>query len=159
MPTMAGYSSSASYQSILPDGTTRKGSAWFNNVGPAYFAVARTRIYSGRDFTAHDSDPQNPVVALNRSAAQLFFPAGNALGSYVRASTGAVTSWSGNTHSDRFRVIAVVEDQLFSSLRSSPPPIVYEPFMQLKAVPHMFLMIRTANLEVAAQSARTVLHD
>ena len=158
MPVMAGYTSSATYQSTLPDGSAQKASAWFNNVGPHYFAAAGTRIYQGRDFEPSDRDQKNPVVAINQSAAHLFFPKGNALGSYLSAANG-VSSWSADDHSEHYRVVAVVEDQLFSNLRSAAPPMVYEPFMQLKAVPHIFLVIRTSNPAAAAQSARKVLHD
>jgi len=37
--------------------------------------------------------------------------------------------------------------------------MVYEPFMQLKAVPHIFLVIRTSNPAAASQSARKMVHD
>jgi predicted permease len=159
MPPIAGYSSSASYQSRLPDGSVQKATAWFNNVGPGYFAAAGTQIYQGRDFLPSDNDPKNPVVALNRSAARLFFPNGNALGSELRTDTDAMSSWSSAEHGTRYRVVAVVQDQLFSNLRTAAPAIVYEPFMQLKAVPHIFLVIRTSDPAVAAQSARKVLRD
>ena len=47
--------------------------AWFNRVGPRYFATMGTPLLAGRDFNAHD-DVNAPKVALvNRAFAKRFF--------------------------------------------------------------------------------------
>lgn len=94
-----------------------------NDVGDRYFATLGTKVIAGRDFSSHDGDANTCI--LNRSAAASLFPAQRAIGQPVRQlmrsmDSGAVTMRD-------CRVIGIVEDAKYSSLRDPAPPTVYLP--------------------------------
>lgn len=47
--------------------------AWFNRVGPRYFATMGTPLFAGRDFNSHDKTNAPKVALVNRAFAKRFF--------------------------------------------------------------------------------------
>lgn len=92
----------------------------YNDVGPGYFRVMKTRIVTGREFEKNER--RLNVCILNQSAAEFFFPHQQALGRYVR-----------NRVTNEFpqkvecQVIGVAEDAKFYDLRQGPPRTIYLP--------------------------------
>jgi predicted permease len=157
MPMLGGWTASTHYASVLPNGAVREDQdLYFNNVGANYFTTTGTRILAGRDFTEQDRDSKHIVCALNRSAAQFFFPQGNAIGSSVR-------DYSENKPGSPCEIVAVVEDTKFTSLKQAPPHVIYVTFMEAPGfgidVGRFYLVLRTNNPASAAASARQVLRE
>ena len=48
---------------------------FMNSVGPDYFRTMRIPLYQGREFTWADTKASGLKITLNRSAANLLFPA------------------------------------------------------------------------------------
>ncbi|MFP5237491.1 MAG: ADOP family duplicated permease [Acidobacteriota bacterium] len=88
-------------------------------VSPGYFATMGVPMLAGRGFTLDDSGENRTVCILNRSAAEYFFPGGNAVGGVV--SMGKKT---------RMRVVGVVGDTLYNDLRQKAPRMIYESIFQ-----------------------------
>jgi predicted permease len=110
----------------VPDGPKlvgRERLSWVNAVTPGWFATYGTKLESGRDFDERDRKGAPTVAIVNDTFAHRFFP--------------GIASPIGRTFSDRrpdasttYEIIGVVEDSAYTSLRSEPSPIVYEPLAQ-----------------------------
>lgn len=88
-------------------------------VTPGYFDTMGVPLLAGRDFTRDDNGDTPNVCILNRSAADYFFPGGNAIG-------GMLTK-DKDTH---LRVVGIAGDTVYNDLRQKAPRILYEPFLQ-----------------------------
>ena len=97
----------------------------FNDVGDGYFATVGTRVLAGREFTQQDRDRSTCIV--NQAAAQLLFPSGQLLDNSL------IANYPGGRES-KFaadcRVVGIVENARYSSLRNPAPPTVYFPASQ-----------------------------
>ena len=91
----------------------------FNEVSDGYFSTIGTRLLSGREFSPDDAD--RTVCIVNRAAAMTLFQTPNALGESLK---GEYTNakWTAVC-----RVVGVVEDARYSTLRDAAPATVYFP--------------------------------
>ncbi|MGH9476680.1 MAG: ADOP family duplicated permease [Terriglobales bacterium] len=96
---------------------------FLNAISPGYFATLRTPVVAGRDFTRADRQGGAPVAIVNHSAARLLFPHGPVLGQELTQGDGKDTRQA--------RVVGVVADARYVSVRDAPPPQVYFPLQQL----------------------------
>jgi putative ABC transport system permease protein len=94
-------------------------------VAPGYFRAVGMSILEGRSFTRADVADEAPVVVLNRSSAERYWPLGGAVGSRIALASGGHTSpwltvvgvvpdvkawWLGD-RADRIQVYLPVSDQ------------------------------------------------
>jgi putative ABC transport system permease protein len=93
----------------------------YNQVSPDYFAVAGTRLLQGRAFSRADGDATPRVAMVNDTMARQFWPAGNAIGSWIRVDDKDV------------QVVGIAENTAVNSFHESPQPFLYFPFAQLPA--------------------------
>jgi predicted permease len=110
----------------VPDGPKlvgRESLSWVNGVTPGWFATYGTKLESGRDFDERDRKGTPIVAIVNDAFAHKFFP--------------GVASPIGRTFNERlpgtvttYEIVGVVEDAAYTSLRSEPSPIIYEPLAQ-----------------------------
>jgi putative ABC transport system permease protein len=56
----------------------------FNQISPDYFRALRVPLLDGRSFTGDDRQGSEPVVIINRAAAQRYFPGENPIGKTVQ---------------------------------------------------------------------------
>jgi predicted permease len=98
----------------------RRRSLAYNLVGPGYFRTMETRILEGREFAKRERDFR--VCVLNRAAAADLFPGEAALGKFVENELSDALSSRASC-----RVVGVVEDAKFASLRENAPPTIYYP--------------------------------
>jgi len=89
----------------------------FNEVGDGYFATVGTRLLAGREFNADDAD--RSVCVLNQAASRELFPDGASLGETVK-SEFTRDKWTAVC-----RVVGIVEDARYSSLRDPAPATIY----------------------------------
>jgi predicted permease len=92
----------------------------FNEVSDGYFSTMGTRLLAGREFTPDDRDHSTCIV--NQSAARTLF-AGEVLGNTLKASYDR----NNKTLHDVCRIVGLVEDARYSSLRDPAPPTLYLP--------------------------------
>lgn len=109
-------------------------------VTPGYFDVFGMPLLTGRAFTRNDNADTDRVCILNRSAAEYFFPGGNAVGGVVTMEKNA-----------KVRVVGVVGDTLYNNLRQKAPRMIYQPYLQ-GGMGNPF-----ANFEVRARDAGTAV--
>jgi len=120
----------------------------YDSVGPNYFGMMRTRVLSGRVFSARDTATAAKVVVVNDTMARKYWPDGTAVGRTIH-----VTGTSGGV----FEVVGIVQDGKYNSLGESPDPYC---FFSLAQAPtsELTLMVRaTSSPEAAAAIVRDVL--
>jgi hypothetical protein len=91
-----------------------------NLIAPDYFRTLRIPILAGHDFQWEDNSTAEPKIVLSQSAARKLFPGQNALGQKV---TGH--------HGTSYRVIAVVGDIHYTSIREAAAVAAYLPISQM----------------------------
>ena len=94
----------------------------YNEVGEGYFATIGTGVLAGREFTQQDRDRSTCIV--NQAAEQLLFPGAQPLDNSLIANYAG--GREGKFTAD-CRVVGIVENARYSSLRDPAPPTVYFP--------------------------------
>ena len=113
----------------------------FNAVEPNYFRTLGIALIAGRDFTERDNLKSPPVVIINRTLAQRFFPNRDPIGKRVRPGIG---NGYGPGEFPMREVIGVIEDVKQSGLGEAASAEIYAPQAQ-SPFGTMSLVIRTAN--------------
>ncbi len=131
--------------------------AWAETISPGYFDAIGTRLLQGRLFS-REGLAADRTCLLSRNAAQYFFPDGAALDNLVYS--GGPTPATDGSHlnpEDACRVIGVVEDVPFRSLREVPPRMLYK--LLADADPHpaaQFTIAVRGGADTAAAIRETV---
>jgi putative ABC transport system permease protein len=100
--------------------------AHLNYVSPGYFATFATPILRGRNFDDRDAADAPLVAVVNQTLVKRFFSQNDPLGKYV---------WVEPEQGEKpllIRVVGVVKDAKYESLRDDIPPTAYFPITQLK---------------------------
>jgi predicted permease len=92
-------------------------------VAPDYFRTLRTRVIGGREFNEDDTKTSPRVAIVNQAVVTRFFGGGSAVGQTLRLNEQGKLS-------DPVRVVGVVENAKYRSLRATDEPIVYLPAAQ-----------------------------
>jgi putative ABC transport system permease protein len=92
---------------------------YFNEVSDGYFATLRTAVIAGRDFDYRDSPGSQRVALINQTMARRYFGEANPIGSEFRV------QFMGDEYQPPMRIIGVVEDAKYESLRETTLPIAY----------------------------------
>ena len=103
----------------------------FNAVSPDFLAVTGTRVVRGRGFNAADTASGPPVVLVNQTMAERYWPAQDPVGQVVRILNRRGGS-GGNSTLDA-RVVGVTEDAPINQVGELPEPYLYVPFDQYAA--------------------------
>ncbi len=103
----------------------------YETVGPDYFQTMRIPLVQGRDFEERDRESTHPVVVINETMAERFWPRGDALGR--RLSVGK--EW--------LEIVGIAKDLKNRSLGEAPAPFFYLPLLQ-DYRSNMILVARTA---------------
>lgn len=134
----------------------------YNVVSGGYFRTMGTPILAGREFTQADIEagPQPSVCIVNQAAARLFFPGQNAIGNALVANRESGAEQGGTQFSGECRVVGVVANVRYSSLRAPAPPTLYLPVtlatIQAGNV-NLVFMIRSQSLNEAKDAYRKAL--
>jgi predicted permease len=94
---------------------------WFLSVDPSYFTTLKVSLLAGRNFKDSDSPHANPVVIVNRSFADHYFPGVNPLGYHV-AIAGNTIEWR--------EIVGVTSDFKQRNPEEDSRPLVYFPLIQ-----------------------------
>ncbi|HLX00217.1 MAG TPA: ABC transporter permease [Candidatus Acidoferrales bacterium] len=102
--------------------------AYLNYVSPGYFTTLRSPILAGRDFNAGDTAGAPFVGIVNETLARKFFPHTDPIGRYVHLEPEQ------GKPPDPIRIVGILKDAKYNSLRDETPPTAYFPFAQLNAL-------------------------
>ena len=121
-----------------------------NIVSPGYFETLGVPVLNGRAFLNSDDLDAPPVVIVNRSFAERWWPTRPAVGREI------VLPRSGG----RRRVVGVVEDVRYRTLTEPAQPLVYLPLAQ-RFQPWVFVHLRTASDDpmLALSTVRSAVAD
>ncbi len=129
---------------------------WVNDVGAEYFRVLGTLRVAGSEFTEGAADAR--TCMLNRSAASSLFAGRWPLGRLVWQGTGSMNS--GQVTDRPCRVVGVVEDAKYASLRQDAPPTVYYPFgVETERLFSMNFVIHAASAAAARSAYETAMRE
>lgn len=107
---------------------------YINTVGTRYFEVMKIPLLAGRTFSDHDTAASEKVGIINRLAAQRFFPNHNPIGAHVVLEKNVI------------RIVGVVQDIKYLSLRDVDPPEMYLPYaQQTDGVPSLTVVVKTVS--------------
>jgi len=101
---------------LWPQLTPKQRKLYFHRVTPGYFRTVGSRLLRGRDFTAADANSTEKVALLSASAARTFFPNQDPIGQLLRHDSQTA-----------YRIIGVVDDAKYTSLRDQSPQTLYLP--------------------------------
>jgi macrolide transport system ATP-binding/permease protein len=96
-----------------------------NRVAPRYFETMGIRLLAGRGFTRHDTETTPPVVIVNQTMAQRFWPGQSPLGKRLRIpldNRGNFTPY--------YEVVGLVKDSKYVTLGEEPKPFYYKAALQ-----------------------------
>ena len=114
-PMTGGYSSDELPPELWPNLNRAERILYTHQVSPGYFQTMRTPILQGRDFNASDEAPSQPPPAIiTAAAAHTYFPKSRAVGQTLKVDKD-----------ESYRVIGVVRDSLFASLRNPQLRAIY----------------------------------
>ncbi len=112
--------------------------AWYNAVGPGYFATMGSPIQDGRSIGEQDSATSPRVAVINETMARRFFRGGSPVGK--RFGMGDVA------HSKDIEVIGVVQDSKYYQLDEGPRAVAYFPYTQY--IPDWGIGLYLSNFQV-----------
>jgi putative ABC transport system permease protein len=125
---MTGSQATGTFQAVTDAAAAEDATLAYNAVGPGYFRTMETAILAGREF--EKGERSRDVCVLNQAAAELLFPAQEALGRYVRTTTNLATTRGGDRpvgEATACRVVGVAQNAKFANLRELPPRTIYYP--------------------------------
>jgi putative ABC transport system permease protein len=106
-------------------------------LSPDYFRVMGIPLVSGRDFSLDDDTDAPPVVIINQTMAQRYFPIGEAVGARIHfGDFGPDAAW--------ITIVGVVGDVKNNGLSAEDSLTIYQPFEQGPAVP-ISLFLRSSS--------------
>jgi putative ABC transport system permease protein len=104
-------------------------------ITPAYFGVMGIPMVAGRALADSDTSQSAPVVVVNRTLAQRFWPGGGAVGGRLAVDLAAGTRIA--------EIVGVVGDTKSESIDGEEWPTIFTPYSQLPLAA-MTLTVRTA---------------
>ncbi len=119
MPLGYGISTTTIYPRGLATEAAAEGvSTDFSRVTAGYFRTMGIPIRAGRSFTPIDQGEGEPVVIVNEAFASEYWPAGDALGQFVRV---------GDPGEEPRRIVGITGNGKYRSLGEQPRPYIYFP--------------------------------
>jgi macrolide transport system ATP-binding/permease protein len=104
---------------------------FFNTIDENYLATMRIPLVGGRNFDSRDSASAPPVVVINQTMAQRYWPNRTALGGRI------------HIEEKTFQVVGIVRDMKYNEVAEPPMPFFFLPFSQ-HYTPPMTLHVETA---------------
>jgi predicted permease len=141
--------------SFIVDGRPPTGSqndvSHVNSVGVDFFKTFRTPVVLGREFNQRDTAESARVVVINQAFAQYYFPDQSPLGKWV--------AFPGPDRDTHYRIVGVVKDVKYESLRRDFPRTVYMMNAQVPPGPdsYTFAMRTSAGMAAAVQAIGAAL--
>jgi macrolide transport system ATP-binding/permease protein len=94
----------------------------YNQVGPGYLATLGIPLLSGREFTRNDDENAPLVAIVNRTMVTRYWGGQDPIGRRLQVRLQGKDGWA--------RVVGVVADSKYESVRETPRPFFYVPLRQ-----------------------------
>ena len=146
-PPLTGAGNSGDFR-IVGRATTDPTNPLIRDVTAGYFALMKIPLFEGRTFLPSDTRASPRVVAVNRTLARHYFPAGDAVGQRI-----VFEFFDGRPE---WTIAGVVGDEQFDELDRPMAPVVYFPFAQDPG-PAFSLIVRASSPEAAGGSMRAAV--
>ena len=132
-----------------------------NFTGAHYFSAMGIPLLAGRDFTNNDSDRYSCI--LSSAAARLYFPGGAALQKTLRNVNHHRRTGDADTYQD-CRIVGIVQDAKYDTLREAAPPIVYRPVADgeggmTNAGSNLYIVVRAQDMNAARSAYLAALRE
>jgi predicted permease len=119
-----------------------------NSVSPGYFAAMGIGMLRGHDFTRDDTPSSMPVIIVNQTFADRFWPGGNAIGEHVQLGSNELT------------IVGVVNDVKQGGLLDAAEPQYYVPVSQYVKTRSAFAVrANSASLPALTAAIRSAVHE
>ena len=140
----------------VPPGPPLEDSSWNTNVNevtPGYFDAMGIELLSGYVFDGRFASGEGPLpVVVNEAFAQQFFGSEDAVGRVFDEGTVFEIP--------RYRIVGVVSNANYRSLRETKPPIFYQNLFGPESPPYIFnLVVRTASPRSLIQPVRDIVRS
>ncbi len=140
-----------SFRKVIPEGYVPQAHesmvAGLAIVGPKYFQTMQIPLIAGREFTLLDTPQTQPVVVVNQTLAQRYWPHQDVIGKQLKVGD--------TTH----RIIGVARNSSYSSLNEAPSPFIYLPETQ-DYFPTTVIHVRVAGPPLLfASNVEKAVHD
>ena len=119
--------------------------AGYKAISPEYFHVMQIPLTQGRNFTDHDGPGAPPVMIVDRTFVERFFPHEDPLGKRLHLHWGHEPAWR--------EIVGVVGDVRDIGLNAAPPPEFYVPLSQAWVTPSLSFVVRTRSKPLSLASA------
>ena len=128
-----------------------------------YFRTLGSALIRGRYFSDHDNDTALPVIIINASAAQRFFPGVDPIGKHITVDYIALGSRNNRPPPPR-EIVGIVSDVKQRALDLPSEPAIYMPYTQddtYHVLASMNLFVRSAGVNPAslASSVRSKIQS
>ncbi|HEX4773542.1 MAG TPA: ABC transporter permease [Bryobacteraceae bacterium] len=125
-----------------PNLTREQRQLYIHHVAPQYFRTVGVSLLEGRDFDTHDSTSKEKIGILSQAAAKLYFPGQSAVGQVLR-----------DEDSTNVRIVGVVRDAKYQSMRDPAPQTMYVPAIEAGELPgNAFMSGSVWNLAIRASA-------
>lgn len=116
-------------------------------VGPQYLETMGMSLAAGRDILSSDSPETEPVVVVNESFVQRYWPMQNAIGHRVKID------------GDWFTVVGVAKNSKYVDLEEAPRPIVYSAALQRYRGDFVLDVLVAGDPKMYASSVASAVHS
>ena len=116
-------------------------------VTPSYFAAMGLQTLQGRVLRDSDTTSSGPVVVINQTAAERFFPGRDPIGAEMRF-------WGTSR-----AIVGVVTNERFQGLTEAPPIAAYTPLSQTPSATGALLLRTRMDPATLSTAAERVIHD
>ncbi|MBN9661183.1 MAG: ABC transporter permease [Acidobacteria bacterium] len=120
-------------------GGRREHEIYYNAVTPGFFRALGTPLLAGRDIEPNDRKSSTQVAVVNEAFARQVFGGGNPIGRYFEE--GITASKTGFVM-QKVQVVGIARDATYRELRQPPPPTMYRPLQQARALPYVTFAMR-----------------
>lgn len=114
---------------------------YYNAVSPGFFRALGTPLLAGRDVEPDDRKSAPQVAVVNEAFVRQVFGGGNPIGRYFEE--GTTTSKTGFV-TQKVQVVGIARDATYRELKQPPPPTMYRPLPQARALPYATFAVRGA---------------
>jgi predicted permease len=127
--------------------STRDEEVYFNIVSPRFFEIMQTPVIAGRDFGPGDNAAAPKVAIVNETFVRQYLTPGGPLGQRVAFSAA----------DDEMRIVGVVRDAVYETLRAVPPATIYAAYLQQRGRPMTLVIDAEGALAAAATAVRAAV--
>ena len=130
----------------------RDAEVFFNGVSDGFFATLNAPLLAGRDFDAGDVLESEPVAIVNEAFVGRFFRDANPVGERVGIA-------SGTDEVRAVRIVGVVRDTPYRSMRDAGDPLVFVPLSQLEGFDRPWLELELRGVGGTTPALRQTVTD